>query len=141
MKKKMFLIVIMCTMILYAPSVLAVNTQGCSTVFEGIKLDTMIPNTVHTIITIIKIAVPILLVVLGSIDLLKGMISQKEDEIKKGQHTLIKRIIAGVLIFFVVTIVQLVISLVTNSSDSQNIWSCANCFLNGTDNSGNCKDR
>jgi len=139
MKKKLFLIFVIGFILLYTPSVLAVDVQGCSSVLPGVKIDTKIPNTVSSIILIIKIVVPILLVVLGSMDLVKAMVAQKEDEIKKGQHILIKRLITGALVFFVITIVQFVISFVAGSDEKQGTWDCVNCFLNGADKYGNCK--
>ena len=88
-----------------------------------------IPYVVHTIVIIIKIVVPVLLVIFGSIDFLKAVIAQKEDEIKKGQQTFIKRLIAAVIVFFVVQIVQLIISFA--SGDDTDITNCFDCFVNG----------
>lgn len=62
-------------------------------------------------------------------DLAKAVMAQKEDEIKKGQQTFIKRIIAAVIVFFVITIVQMIISFISNDNDD--ITSCFNCFVNG----------
>ena len=71
---------------------------------------------------------------MGSIDLIKGITSQKEDEIKKGQQIFIKRLISGALVFFVIAIVKLLISLAAgNNSDS--IFSCVNNFVKGPDSS------
>lgn len=90
------------------------------------------PYIVHLIITIIKIAVPILLVIFGMLDLGKAVVAAKEEEIKKGQQTLIKRIIAGVIVFFVVTIVQILINFLskTNENDGATITNCFKCFVN-----------
>ena len=93
-------------------------------------LDADLIRFIHNIIVIIKIAVPIILVILGMLDFAKGVTSGKEDEIKKGQGIFIKRLIAGACVFFVVTIVQLVMSFV--SSDDNSFWNCANQILNGT---------
>lgn len=136
MKKKIMFITIMGIMLLYAPVVNATNITGCSAALPNVQIDEKLTYTVHTIITIIKILVPILLVVFGSIDLVKGMVAQKEDEIKKGQHMLVKRLITGALVFFVISIVQLVISFVSNSNDSKEMWDCVDCFIN---NSSSCK--
>lgn len=97
----------------------------------GVAIDNKIPNTVHTIVLIIQIVVPILLVVFGMMDLMKGVMAQKEDEIKKGQQTFIKRLIAAAIVFFVIAIVKMVVSFV--SDDDQDIISCFNAFINGTD--------
>ena len=95
-----------------------------------VVIDDSIADTVAMVIKVLQIAVPILLVIFGMIDLVKGVTAQKEDEIKKGQQTLVKRTIAAVLVFFVIAITKFVISAVT--SDSDNILDCANCFINGS---------
>ena len=128
-----FVLVLVITLIVYMPSIYAKNISSCSKLLgNGVMIDEKIPNTVHTGITAIKIVVPILLVVFGMIDLLKGITAQKEDEIKKGQQIFIKRLINGALVFFVFTIVQLIISFVADKDDkSGNMSSCVNCFING----------
>lgn len=85
---------------------------------------------IHNIIVIIKIAVPIILVIFGMIDLGKGVVANKEDEIKKGQGVFIKRLIAGVIVFFMVTIAQLVTNIVDKENNGQ-FWECANTIMNG----------
>ena len=89
-------------------------------------------NIVSTIINLIKIGVPIILIVLGMIDMGKAVASQKEDEIKKGQKTLISRVIAAAIVFFVVAIVQLMLSIVSGATNDTSIWTCV-CELLGND--------
>ena len=105
---------------------------------SDVVIDNKIPNTVHVVILVIQIVVPVLLVIFGSIDFVKALTSAKEDEIKKGRQVFISRLIAGVIVFFIVAIVKLVISLATSNSENTTIMNCANCFLNGTSDS-NCK--
>lgn len=89
------------------------------------------PELVHMFILIAQIAVPIILVILGMIDFAKGIMSQKEDEIKKGQKTFISRLIMGAVIFFIVAFVKLLIGIVVdNSNNRQNIIACIDCFVN-----------
>ncbi len=95
----------------------------------GMSFNGMLPYVVSMIVLIIKIVVPILLIIFGMLDLAKAVMAQKEDEIKKGQQTFIKRLIAAVIVFFVITIVQMIISFVSNDNDS--IASCFKCFVNG----------
>lgn len=104
---------------------------GTNLVFSG-----TFPYLVSTIITIIKIAVPILLIIFGMLDLGKAVIAAKEDEIKKGQQIFIKRLISAAIIFFVISIVQLLVSFVAGD---EGIMTCASCFINGTDRAGVCK--
>ena len=93
----------------------------------------LIPNVTSTLVTIIKIAVPIILIIYGMIDLGKAVMQQKEDDIKNAQKLLIKRIIAAVLVFFVVAIVQLVFSLLASAggADGNAISECISVFING----------
>lgn len=136
MKKKIFMIIVLALLVFYAPSVLAVNMTGCEANLPGVVIDAKIPNTVHTIIVVIKIAVPVLLVIFGMLDLFKGITAQKEDEIKKGQNLFIKRLISAAIIFFVISIVQLLVSFVAGD---EGVMTCANCFINGVKSDGTCK--
>lgn len=80
----------------------------------------MIPGEItgilRSIVTLIQIGIPIILVIMGMIDLGKAVTSQKEEEIKKAQSMLIKRLIYGVLIFLVVAIVKFVLGIVGDSA-------------------------
>lgn len=66
---------------------------------------------VNQVLTYVRIIVPIIILVLGSIDLAKAMVAGKEDEMKKAQKTFIMRLVAGVLVFMAPMIVNLVMSL------------------------------
>ncbi len=82
------------------------------------------------IFPIVQIGIPIVLIVLGTIDLGRAVISSDDKEVKGAQSRLIKRCIYAVAIFFVVTIVNIIMSLVAGSADStevdSNSW--ANCW-------------
>lgn len=69
------------------------------------------------VIPLIQIGIPILLIVLGTIDLGKAVIASKEDEIKNAQKMLVKRAMYAVAVFFVITIVTLVFSLFASTGD------------------------
>ncbi len=104
-------------------------------VFSG-----MFPYVVSTVVMIIKIVVPILLIIFGMLDLAKAVIASKEDEIKKAQMTFVKRLIAAVIVFFVVSLVQIVIRFVAGG-DEDSVMGCFNCFVNGNvteSNSSSC---
>ena len=96
----------------------------------GFNFSGTIPYTVHLIITIFKIVIPVLLVIFGMIDLGKAVVASKEDEIKKSQQILIKRVIMALIVFFVVQIVQVLVSFV--SEDNQSITGCFKCFINAS---------
>src|SRR5574344_376996 len=83
---------------------------------------------VVNLVNIIKIVIPIIIVILAMLDLGKAVMAGEEKEIKEAQKMLIKRLIYGVIIFFVVTLVQVVFNLVgqnLGSDDSKICWTCA----------------
>ena len=105
----------------------------------GVEIPNILPNITSLIVNIIKIAVPIMLIIMGMLDLGKAVIASKDDEIKKAQSLFIKRIIAAALVFFIVAIVQLVFGILADadgsdgSIDKAGISECMNLFLNGAE--------
>lgn len=95
------------------------------------------PYIISTVVLLIKIAVPILLIIFGMLDLGKAVVASKEDEIKKGQQLFIKRAIAAIIVFFVIQIVQIVVRFVSGNDAS--VANCFNCFINGTAGSNACE--
>lgn len=71
---------------------------------------------VSFILTLIQWVVPIILILLGTIDLVKAVIAGKEEDIKKNQTTLIKRVIAAVIVFLVPLIVSMLMGVIGNDS-------------------------
>ncbi len=91
-----------------------------------------IPKTTSLVYKISRIIIPIVLVIFGMLDLMKGITSQKEDEIKKGQQTFVKRLIAAALVFFVFSIVKFLVSMVADNGGSRgvdHIIQCMDCFI------------
>ena len=112
-----------------------VNTTICG----GVEVPDTLFNAVATIIKLIKIVVPILLIIWGMLDFAKSVIAKKEDEIKEHRKAFISRLISALLVFLVITIVQLAVSLVSGvERDSHvegqtvgDIWACSKKFING----------
>lgn len=85
----------------------------------------------HNAITIFKIVVPIILILLGIIDMVKAIVAQKEDEIKKAQNTFVRRLIAALIIFFVIVIIQFVFNILSDAGFTGEFTGCLNAFVNG----------
>ena len=66
------------------------------------------------------IGIPIILILLGTIDLGKAVISSDEKEVKAAQGRLIKRCIYAVLVFFVATLVTVLMDIIAKGSDTNN---------------------
>ena len=64
---------------------------------------------------IIQIGIPILLILMGTIDLGKAVVSNDDKEIKGATSKLIKRAIMAVAVFFVVTLVSVVMGWLSNA--------------------------
>jgi hypothetical protein len=88
------------------------------------------PRIISFVINLLKIGTPIILIIVGLVTLVKALAASKEDEIKKAQTSLIKKMIAAALVFFVVAIVQFVILKVADDDETGSISSCLSCFLN-----------
>jgi len=129
MKKKVLFVLILLTMLF---PVINVSAVSCGNVTD---IPRKLPELTNFAVTLLQIAVPVILVIMGSVDLLKSVTSQKEDEIKKGQKIFVKRLVVAAIIFFVVVIVKFLISIVADAS-STNIIECMDCFLSGV---SNCK--
>ena len=83
---------------------------------------------VGEIIYIIRIAIPIIVVLLGTLDLGKAVIAGEDKKIKEAQKAFIRRLIYGVAIFFVFTIVKMVFGLLNvdlDEGDNKICWQCA----------------
>lgn len=76
---------------------------------------------VKFLLTIVQWVVPIILIVLGTIDLVKAVVAGKDDDIKKHQQTLIKRIIAAVIVFLIPMLVTVLMGWIGNN-DWRTCW-------------------
>ena len=131
-KKMVSCLLLVLGVMFIAPNVYAVDIT-CGALGSDVVIDSKIVDAVHVIILAIQIFVPIVLVIFGMLDLAKAVMGQKEDEIKKGQQTFIKRIIAAAIVFFVVTIVKMILSFLAGGTEQGSIYQCVNCFVEGSD--------
>lgn len=92
-----------------------------------------IPNITRMIYSFIQVIIPVSLIILGLLDMVKALAAQKEDEIKKGQHMFIKRLITAIIVFFVFAIVKFVFSIICQNSTTA--IDCVDCFIK---NSSSC---
>ncbi len=78
------------------------------------------------VVAIAYVAAPLILIISGSIGMLKAMTQKDEAAITKAQNVLVKKIIAAVAVFLVVTITKLVVGIFGDGG-----WmDCAKCVLN-----------
>lgn len=73
----------------------------CSVCIPG-----QVANLIKMAYTAILIAVPLLLIITGMITLASSIMKQKEEDIKKAQQLLVKKMIAGAIVFFLFVLVR-----------------------------------
>lgn len=64
----------------------------------------------------IQFIVPVLLILWGTIDLVKSVVAGKEDDIKKNQKTLVRRVISAVIVFLIPVAVDILLGLIGGDS-------------------------
>ena len=91
------------------------------------------------IVRIAKILIPIIIIGFGMLDFFKAIVGSKDDEIKKSAKSLVMRAIAGVIIFFVPTLLNFVVELIGGEDNVYNgdFATCTHCMLEPTDS--NCR--
>lgn len=88
-----------------------------------------LPVLTSFLYTLIKIAVPVILIIKGSLDMFKAVSSQKEDEMKKAQKKFTQRLIAGGIALLSFIIIETVINFIAVKTNNSNAWDCVNCFI------------
>ena len=126
--KNIFLTVLVLSLII----VFNVNAEGFSngTFYCGdTELPVALKNIVRIAILAIKIFVPVILVIMGMIDFGRAALANEEKDAKASLPRFIRRSIAAVAIFFIVSIVQFIFGMV----DDKSVGSCFGCLLGNTD--------
>ena len=99
----------------------------CDTAFGNTTgISSTLVSIVGLIYKAIQIGVPIILIIVGMIDMGKAITQQKEDEIKKAQTLLVKKAVAAALVF---SLVSLLLGIVGNNDDST--ISCISNLIKG----------
>ena len=83
---------------------------------------------VGDIIYVVRIVIPVIIILLGTLDLGKAVMAGEDKKIKEAQKTFIRRLIYGVAIFFIFIIVEVIFGLLgveTEKGDSKICWDCA----------------
>ncbi|MBQ8659293.1 MAG: hypothetical protein IJ475_00435 [Bacilli bacterium] len=74
-------------------------------------------QVVGNILRIFTIVVPILVIIFGMMDLGKAVVASKDDEIKKAIKSLAMRAIAAIVMFFIPSLVGLIMGLCSGFAD------------------------
>lgn len=105
--------------ILDAFNILATSKTFCE---DSVEIWRFLGNVVN----ILQIAIPVIIILLATIDLGKAVMAGDDKKVKEAQKMLLMRLIYGVAIFFVVVIVKVVFGLVADSG-AQTTGKCFEC--------------
>lgn len=87
---------------------------------------------VYIFLYLAKIIVPLIIIIVGMKDLGSVVINGKDDELKKNWSQLVRRIIAGLIIFFIPSIINYVFTLTSKYQETANAFtSCSVCLTSG----------
>ena len=81
-------------------------------------IDQALLDKIQKYMTWIRIIVPILVIVLGTVDFAKAVLIQEKDENSKAFNTFIKRCVVAVIIFFLPNIIALLVHMYNDAIDN-----------------------
>lgn len=85
-------------------------------------------------VTIAKIIVPVILIIMGSLDMSKAVVSKDNDAIQKSLIVFLKRSIAGVLIFLAPNIILGVFHMIDGMDNFDSAYqTCVDCILGSSE--------
>lgn len=87
-----------------------------------------IPALTSGVYNIIRVLIPVILIIMGMIDMFSAVVASDEDKMKKAQNKFFTRAIAAVAIFFILSVVQFAFNQqsVLNKNSMTN---CMDCLL------------
>lgn len=95
---------------------------------DMVEIPSEITDITALLYTIIKIAIPLILIIYGMFDFGKSVMAGKEDEIKTNQKLFVKRLISAALVFLILSFVEIVINIVAPKTE---IMGVVRCILTG----------
>ncbi len=88
------------------------------------------------VLLVFKIVIPIIIIIFGMIDLGKAVVASKDDEIKKSIKSLAMRAIAGIVIFFIPTLIGTIFSILDGFDRDGEYHVCEVCITKPSECSG-----
>lgn len=82
------------------------------------------------IFPIVQVVIPIILIVLCTFDLGKAVLSSDDKENKKILKRIVRRLVYAILIFFFVTVINLIFTMVGNITENEALIRWSQCWNN-----------
>lgn len=136
-KKMLFIYTIFISLV--STSVFASECFKCGNAYFPIGLSVLTRN----LFNLVKILVPVVIIIMGMVDLLKAVMASDEKKMDEAKPKLLRKIISGIVIFFIFSIVQFVFNnlLGRNGLFSNSMLECVNYFLSEEPSVVSCPGR
>lgn len=82
------------------------------------------------IFPIVQVVIPIILIVLCTFDLGRAVIGSDDKENKKLFKRILRRLVFAILIFFIVTVINLIFTMVGNITENEDLIRWSQCWNN-----------
>lgn len=141
MKKKYIFVVALLALFCFIPNVLANVSDNLLVAANEIQEFNFcersevlkVLRVLGYVIYVAKLVIPLLLIIFGSIDFGKAVLSSDDKAIKEAGGTLVRRFIAAVIVFLLPTILNLLLDLVYNYEsfkENESFKKCTECIFN-----------
>ncbi len=81
------------------------------------------------VLLVFKIVIPIILIIMGILDLGKAVVASKSDEVKKATSSLAMRAVAAIAIFLIPTVIGVIMGFVSDFSEVKDDYEvCKSCI-------------
>lgn len=91
-------------------------------------LDPIIRVVKEGLFPIIQIAIPIILIVLCTLDLGRAVIGSDDKENKKLLKRIVRRLVYALVLFFLITVINLIFSMVGSITENETLIRWSNCW-------------
>jgi len=124
-KKMLFIYTMFISLI--STSVFASECFVCGNTYFPLGVSTLIRN----IFNLIKLLVPVIIIIMGMIDLFKAVVASDEKKMSEAMPKLVRKLISGIMIFIILSIVQFVFKNVLNNNGlfTDSMMDCVNYFI------------
>lgn len=111
------------------------SEKKCISCGDGILKDIpmQLPMLIRNLVFSLQLLIPVILVAFGAYDFIRAVIANDEKIMKESQGRFTRRIIAGIVIFFVVAIVRFVFGMIPGDV---NTLGCVPCFISDESSCG-----
>ncbi len=144
MKKRWYILIVFLALFSFMPNALASVNDNLLIAANEIKEFSFcereeilkVLRVLGYVIYVAKLVIPLLLIIFGSIDFGKAVLSSDDKAIKEAGGTLVRRFIAAVIVFLLPTILNLLLDLVYNYEsfkENESFKKCTECIFNPDD--------